>query len=143
MSRFNIPAFGVSKMEKTIQASTSQYDSEENNTNTLTCNECKTQFQKPIVATLTCQTGTQKYYACPYCLAEIRQTQQPHKQEQPKAKETHRPKPPPVTPATRTTQETTQTGCTHNIGYLKTRPKNTPIPDECLTCDKMVDCMLH
>jgi hypothetical protein len=26
---------------------------------------------------------------------------------------------------------------------LRIRPKNTPIPEECLTCDKMVDCMLH
>ena len=33
-------------------------------------------------------------------------------------------------------------GCTHNFGYLANRPKNDPIPQECLTCSKIVDCML-
>jgi len=31
-------------------------------------------------------------------------------------------------------------GCTHHLGYLKKRG-NTPIPEECLTCSKMIDCM--
>ena len=32
-------------------------------------------------------------------------------------------------------------GCAHHLGYLKRRPKNTPIPEECLTCSKMIECM--
>jgi hypothetical protein len=35
-----------------------------------------------------------------------------------------------------------ETGCPQDFGYLANRPKDTPIPHECLLCQKMVDCML-
>jgi hypothetical protein len=31
--------------------------------------------------------------------------------------------------------------CSHHMGFLKKREKNSPIPEECLTCLKMIDCM--
>ena len=31
--------------------------------------------------------------------------------------------------------------CKHKFGHLGQRPKGTAIPDECLTCEKMLDCM--
>ena len=31
--------------------------------------------------------------------------------------------------------------CSHYFGYVKTRPKNTSIPDECLWCPWIVDCL--
>lgn len=31
--------------------------------------------------------------------------------------------------------------CAHHFGYLRTLPKNTPIPSECLGCRQVVDCM--
>jgi hypothetical protein len=34
-------------------------------------------------------------------------------------------------------------GCPHYLGYLSKRPKDASIPDECLTCRKMVKCMLE
>jgi len=30
--------------------------------------------------------------------------------------------------------------CQHRLGYLQTLPRNTPIPDECLCCDRIVEC---
>lgn len=30
--------------------------------------------------------------------------------------------------------------CKHELGYLKTLPKNTPIPNECLSCRKIIEC---
>lgn len=30
--------------------------------------------------------------------------------------------------------------CKHGLGYLKALPKNTPIPEECLTCDRIIEC---
>jgi len=33
-------------------------------------------------------------------------------------------------------------GCNHDLGYLARRPKDVPIPQECLVCSKIVDCML-
>jgi hypothetical protein len=30
--------------------------------------------------------------------------------------------------------------CKHELGYLKTLPRNTPIPKECLSCRKIIEC---
>jgi len=35
------------------------------------------------------------------------------------------------------------TKCTHQFGYLKTLPKDAPIPDECFTCPKYIRCALE
>lgn len=39
-------------------------------------------------------------------------------------------------------EEKETSGCSHHFGYLANRPKNAPIPQECLLCQKIVDCML-
>jgi len=39
-------------------------------------------------------------------------------------------------------KEKVSSGCTHTFGYLANRPPETPIPQECLLCPKIVDCML-
>jgi hypothetical protein len=31
--------------------------------------------------------------------------------------------------------------CKHFLGYLKKRPKDMSFPDECLTCNKMIECL--
>lgn len=33
--------------------------------------------------------------------------------------------------------------CPHHYGYLHTFPKNSPIPDECFGCEKIVDCLVN
>jgi hypothetical protein len=30
--------------------------------------------------------------------------------------------------------------CKYRFGYLRTLPKNAPIPDECLGCDRIIEC---
>lgn len=37
-------------------------------------------------------------------------------------------------------QDTPKT-CSHFFGYVKTLPKNTPIPDECMWCTMIVKCL--
>jgi len=32
-------------------------------------------------------------------------------------------------------------GCPHRFGYLKEHPKHTPIPNECLTCTRLMECL--
>ena len=39
-------------------------------------------------------------------------------------------------------EEDESSGCPDEFGYLANRPPDTPIPSQCLTCPKMVDCML-
>jgi len=33
--------------------------------------------------------------------------------------------------------------CPHHYGYLYTFPKNSPIPNECFGCEKIVDCLVN
>ena len=33
-------------------------------------------------------------------------------------------------------------GCLHQFGYLASRPKGVPIPEECIICQKLGDCMV-
>ena len=50
----------------------------------------------------------------------------------------------PVSPAPVETGKTGKTGvqgCPHYFGYLGKHPKHTPIPNECLTCIKIMECL--
>ncbi len=33
-----------------------------------------------------------------------------------------------------------EVNCRYELGYLKTLPRNTPIPNECLSCKKIIEC---
>jgi len=33
--------------------------------------------------------------------------------------------------------------CLHYFGYLRFIPRNGSIPDECLTCQKVIECLKH
>lgn len=33
-------------------------------------------------------------------------------------------------------------GCLHHFGYLSSRPKGSPIPQECIICQRLGDCMV-
>jgi len=35
---------------------------------------------------------------------------------------------------------TEEVNCIHKLGYLKTLPRNTPIPKECLSCRNIIEC---
>jgi hypothetical protein len=37
--------------------------------------------------------------------------------------------------------ETSISTCQHHLGFLSQRPKGSAVPDECLTCEKIFDCM--
>ena len=34
-------------------------------------------------------------------------------------------------------------GCAHKFGYLRSLPKNTPIPDECFGCPQILECLVR
>jgi hypothetical protein len=38
-------------------------------------------------------------------------------------------------------QRKPQTTCSHHFGYLSTLPKNSSLPNECLGCTKIVECL--
>jgi hypothetical protein len=38
-------------------------------------------------------------------------------------------------------KEKVASGCSHSFGYLAVRPKNSLIPQDCLCCKQVIDCM--
>jgi hypothetical protein len=38
-------------------------------------------------------------------------------------------------------EEQNRIKCHHHFGYLSELPKSTPIPEECVFCSKVVDCI--
>ncbi len=40
----------------------------------------------------------------------------------------------------RFSQKETTPECKHRLGFLRTLPKNASIPDECLGCDRIIEC---
>jgi len=99
------------------------------------CGECKEAFQKPLLATFSSGGHVQMYYACPHCLSKVDDIKRPKKEE---SKETS------ISIGNvrkAVVQREEGVECKHFLGYLRQRPKDTPFPDECLTCDKMIDCL--
>jgi DNA-directed RNA polymerase subunit RPC12/RpoP len=100
-----------------------------------TCNECGEKFDKPLLTSISTQGIVQTYYACPRCLSKIPEDNEKEKQEneasaQPEGPEKGRPKP-------------QNEKCPHFLGYLKKRPKETSIPEACLTCERIIECMAN
>lgn len=117
---------------KTDEKSPSNADEEESK-----CGECGKEFERPLAATNTSGGTIKTYHACPHCLSEIA--------EKPRFEETKSEGPAlrfgePKKPSVKLEEGS---NCLHSLGFLKSRPKNTAIPEECLTCERMIECMVH
>jgi len=105
--------------------------------NTFVCDGCGENFSKPILATVSSDGILQKYYACPHCLTEVSDAKSQRSEEDEKTSVLAEG----IENAAAKLESNME--CKNFFGYLKKRPKSTPIPDECLTCDKMIDCLIH
>jgi hypothetical protein len=101
-----------------------------------TCGECGRAYEKPILAHIISAGQTQKYYACPRCMAKTPPTTRT-------IQEIQYPTPIPPTKKATTAEKEAVAGCANHFGYLRKRDKDKPIPEECLTCVKMVDCLMQ
>jgi len=67
-------------------------------------------------------------------------------QPQKEKEETKRKEKPVVEPLmeedVRALEEKIFSGCLHHFGYLASRPKNASIPQECILCQRLGDCMV-
>jgi DNA-directed RNA polymerase subunit RPC12/RpoP len=101
------------------------------------CSTCGEEFKTPLLAMVSSGFIVEEYYACPKCLSKVGSLEQPKNLEGDEA----------VDEAEEALEMKIEddmeesVACAHHLGYLKQRPKNTPIPEECLTCSKMIDCM--
>ncbi len=104
----------------------------------LTCDGCGENFEKPILATIISGGPSRTYYACPRCLTKVGDVK-PTKNERSEGEE----KTPMVVFRKNKEGESDEARCGHFLGYLRKRPKNMPIPDDCLTCSKMIECLTY
>jgi DNA-directed RNA polymerase subunit RPC12/RpoP len=100
------------------------------------CGTCGEEFKAPLLAMFSSGTLMEEYYACPKCLSKV-DNYKPNQVEVEESEEEE-------TPLNMKVEEKTEDTvvCMHHLGYLKQRSKNTPVPEACLTCSKMIDCML-
>jgi len=99
-----------------------------------TCDECGNTFQKPILARVSTNGDVQTYHACPRCMTKVRSVE---------VKKSEEKKTGIVPNASKEAQPATEgrDNCGHYFGYLNKRPKDTPIPETCMICPKIVECL--
>jgi hypothetical protein len=98
---------------------------------------CRKIFTIPLEAT-NVQVSKEPYKACPFCLTKITGDPEiisniPPKEEIPAA---------PIEANNKKEEDAASSpGCSKHFGFLSERAANVPIPDECLTCSDVVQCM--
>jgi hypothetical protein len=96
--------------------------------------KCGKLFSEPIELTVRAKGSLKTYYACPHCFSRVSVPDNPGKSlsEAPLGA---------LKKASKGTTKEDVANCAHFLGYLKTRPKGSPIPDDCLTCAAILKCM--
>jgi DNA-directed RNA polymerase subunit RPC12/RpoP len=104
-----------------------------------TCQVCGQSFETPLLAKSS-DSMTEEYYACPLCLSKVTNLhKKPEIKENLKIDDEIE-----ESLAAEIPVEGNVKGpgnCMHYLGYLKQHKKSKPMPEECLTCNKMIDCM--
>jgi DNA-directed RNA polymerase subunit RPC12/RpoP len=99
------------------------------------CDTCGKEFETPLLAMISSGSKLEEYCACPKCLSKVGNLEPQENLEVDEAVENETLK----TKIEGTAEESP--ACAHHFGYLKHRPKNMPIPEECFICSKMIECM--
>jgi DNA-directed RNA polymerase subunit RPC12/RpoP len=102
------------------------------------CGTCGEEYKAPLFAVVSSGFLSEEYYACPKCLSKVGVVEQP-KTIEADEEEVEEDKAEPFAMGVAPKMDDA-VACAHQFGYLKRRPKNTPIPEECFTCTKMIDC---
>ncbi len=110
------------------------------------CHKCGFAFEKPIFAVNNSPGVTEGYYACPFCLSKINGEGEEEQKPIEDALDVPAQEEQTVTVKDKKIEiprniDAPPTVCPHEFGYLKKRPKNTPVPEACFTCTRMLDCM--
>jgi hypothetical protein len=109
----------------------------ENKTYTCPNTACGKTFKTPLKTINLQENPAEPYLACPTCLTKIAQVDVERAAEV-KSEEFEEKPEKPVERA----ETTDLSGCRHHLGFLSERGRNEQIPDDCLVCRSIVDCML-
>jgi len=99
--------------------------------------KCHRKIEEPILLNNFSTTPVEQYYACPHCFIKLDViSTQPQKQKEEKRKKGE--------PSVKRPEkkEKGPSRCAGYLGYLASRPKNAPIPEECLICPKVLECAM-
>lgn len=96
---------------------------------------CGKVFDKPL-KTVNLQDSTEPYAACPYCLTKIVESQV--EINKPETQDESRPSK--EKPSKNREKPST---CHYHLGYLSEREDKQQIPDECIVCKFLLECMLQ
>jgi hypothetical protein len=96
--------------------------------------KCGKVFSEPIELTVRVEGSLETCYACPHCFSRVGISDNADKGIGGASLGA-------LKKASKGTKENGSPGCAYFLGYLKTRSKDSPIPDECLTCSKILKCM--
>ena len=91
---------------------------------------CGKTFDKPAILTDSSKVPRETYYACPYCMSKIDIVVDEKTMRIVDVKPADYPK-----------IFSSPAKCVYYFGFLSTLPKTSPIPDECLACPKILQCM--
>lgn len=103
---------------------------------------CSFVFSKPVRVINLRASDSAPYEACPRCLTEVVMESKPQiesKQEMEIERTEAKIKP---ELEERKVEAPPTVHCAHHFGYLSERSRNEKIPDECVTCEHIVKCML-
>lgn len=106
------------------------------------CSTCNEEFEAPLFAVISSGYLLEEYYACPRCLSRVGSAEHNKAVETDEAEEKEE-KVEKIQELKIEDKREDTVACAHHLGYLKRRPKSTPIPEECLTCTKMIECMTY
>ncbi|MEM3536839.1 MAG: hypothetical protein QXF44_03610 [Candidatus Bathyarchaeia archaeon] len=123
-------------MEKSLSAV--RVDHEDLGLSSYRCSGCHEIFKRPLLATDSSGGRVHVYYACPRCLSKVDVKERGRSEEREESRAVEK-----VERSGKIADEHANSVCKHFLGYLRKRPKNTPIPDECLTCERMIECLAY
>jgi len=100
---------------------------------------CGKSFITPIKVENLCSKTTEVYDACPFCLIEItvEKNLEPIEEKKTVTVQKDAPKKEGLAELSPPVQK-----CAHHLGYLSKRPSKDKIPEECIVCENIVQCML-
>lgn len=108
---------------------------------------CGKVFVNPVKAKNLALKETKPYHACPYCLTEIvideKESVEIKSERKPEMKETEiKELRAPITDEKSAQTNPKAQKCVHHFGYLSKRSTKEKIPEECMVCENIVQCML-
>ncbi len=102
------------------------------------CNTCGEEYERAILAKNRSGSSPEEYYACSRCLSKVAEVD---KEIEPADEEPTEEEKPAKVSSNMLKHVEIKAECPHEVGYLRKRNRGSPIPDECLICPKMIECM--